>query len=47
MNRPGTADGNWEWRLSESALTSTLAARLAELVHTYDRAPKPGLSSPE
>lgn len=46
MNRPGTADGNWEWRFSEGALTSTLAARLAELVHIYDRAPTPGPRSP-
>jgi 4-alpha-glucanotransferase len=46
MNRPGTAEGNWEWRLSVGALTSNLAERLAGLVHTYDRAPAPSHTDP-
>jgi 4-alpha-glucanotransferase len=39
MNRPGTADGNWTWRLPEAGLTSDLAARLRELSDLYGRLP--------
>ena len=28
MNRPGTLEGNWRWRMGEGALTPELAARL-------------------
>ena len=28
MNRPGTAAGNWRWRLEDGQLTAGLAARL-------------------
>ena len=28
MNRPGTAEGNWSWRLRRGQLTDELAARL-------------------
>ena len=37
MNRPGTATGNWTWRLLDGALTPAHAARLAELAATYER----------
>jgi 4-alpha-glucanotransferase len=37
MNHPGTVEGNWEWRVDERALTSELAARLAEIARTYGR----------
>ena len=30
MNRPGTAAGNWRWRLRRGQLTDELAARLRE-----------------
>jgi 4-alpha-glucanotransferase len=30
MNRPGTARGNWAWRLQRGALTDALATRLRE-----------------
>ena len=30
MNRPGTAEGNWRWRLRRGQLTDELAARLRE-----------------
>jgi 4-alpha-glucanotransferase len=30
MNRPGTAQGNWKWRLRRGQLTNELAARLQE-----------------
>ena len=39
MNRPGTLEGNWEWRVSESALSAETAAYLALLGRTYDRLP--------
>jgi 4-alpha-glucanotransferase len=37
MNIPGTAEGNWHWRLSPGKLTDKLAAKLKQLVDTYDR----------
>jgi 4-alpha-glucanotransferase len=37
MNRPGEAEGNWEWRMRPGALTPALAARLRELAELYDR----------
>ena len=30
MNRPGTSEGNWAWRLREGQLTNDLADRLRE-----------------
>jgi 4-alpha-glucanotransferase len=30
MNRPGTANGNWRWRLKRGQLTDELAARLRQ-----------------
>ncbi len=37
MNTPGTTEGNWSWRLEESALTPELAKRLKSLSETYGR----------
>jgi 4-alpha-glucanotransferase len=37
MNRPGTDQGNWAFRLEPGALTPALAARLRSLCVTYDR----------
>lgn len=37
MNRPGTPCGNWEWRLTEGALTPGIAERLRALTETYGR----------
>jgi 4-alpha-glucanotransferase len=37
MNRPGTAVGNWCWRLGDGALDAGVAARLRELSHRYGR----------
>jgi 4-alpha-glucanotransferase len=39
MNRPGTASGNWEWRLREGAFDEKTIDRLAELARLHDRAP--------
>jgi 4-alpha-glucanotransferase len=37
MNRPGTANGNWRWRLVPGQLTGNTAHKLAEMTRTYDR----------
>lgn len=42
MNRPGIAEGNWGWRLSEGALGPALAERLRGLAETYERVPAQG-----
>lgn len=39
MNRPGTAEGNWEWRLLPGQITPALAERLAAMTGLYGRAP--------
>ncbi len=39
MNRPGTVEGNWEWRLLPEQLTAPLAERLAAMTGLYGRAP--------
>jgi 4-alpha-glucanotransferase len=40
MNLPGTASGNWRWRLKPGQLKPEPLARLAELTMLYDRAPR-------
>jgi 4-alpha-glucanotransferase len=37
MNRPGTARGNWQWRLEPGQLTPALAARLRGLAEANER----------
>jgi 4-alpha-glucanotransferase len=37
MNRPGTASGNWRWRLKPGQLTREHLQRLALMTETYDR----------
>lgn len=39
MNRPGSGQGNWEWRFSADMLTKTLTERLAGLAELYERTP--------
>lgn len=39
MNRPGVANGNWEWRMKEGAFTQEMQERLLELATLYDRVP--------
>jgi 4-alpha-glucanotransferase len=39
MNVPGTASGNWTYRLAETSITPALAERLARLCETYERIP--------
>jgi 4-alpha-glucanotransferase len=38
MNVPGTARGNWEWRLEPDQLKKRAIHQLAELTHDYERA---------
>jgi 4-alpha-glucanotransferase len=40
MNRPGTVENNWRWRMDEGALTPRLAGRLALLTGVCGRAPE-------
>jgi len=40
MNRPGTTDGNWSWRLRRGQLTSRHAARLREATAASGRLPR-------
>jgi 4-alpha-glucanotransferase len=42
MNLPGTAKGNWSWRLSTDALNPEIARRLHELTEMYGRLPRRG-----
>jgi 4-alpha-glucanotransferase len=37
MNRPGTATGNWKWRLLSGQLTPEIAYRLGAITETYGR----------
>ena len=37
MNRPGTAKGNWRWRLMPGQLTREVAQQLGEMTETYGR----------
>ncbi len=37
MNRPGTAEGNWRWRLRRGQLTDELADRLREVTERRER----------
>ncbi|MGD9663380.1 MAG: 4-alpha-glucanotransferase, partial [Porticoccaceae bacterium] len=37
MNLPGTAQGNWGWRMQSHQLTSDLAAEFGELLRRYGR----------
>ena len=39
MNRPGTAEGNWRWRLEPGALTPALARRLRGRAELHGRVP--------
>jgi 4-alpha-glucanotransferase len=39
MNVPGTANGNWGYRLDAGLLSSNVAAKLARLTETYERLP--------
>jgi 4-alpha-glucanotransferase len=41
MNRPGTPDGNWTWRLPAAGLDLAIAHRLKDLSRLYGRHPYP------
>jgi 4-alpha-glucanotransferase len=41
MNRPGTEEGNWEWRMRPDAFDADTRARLGEIARIYDRAKAP------
>jgi len=37
MNRPGTTEGNWEWRLSPGQLTLPISRQLKDMTELYGR----------
>jgi 4-alpha-glucanotransferase len=39
MNVPGTAAGNWGYRVRSELLSSSVAAKLTRLTETYERLP--------
>jgi len=39
MNTPGTTEGNWQWRLSQAALTDGMAAELRSRIQRAGRLP--------
>jgi 4-alpha-glucanotransferase len=47
FNTPGTAVGNWTWRLPAGSLTGSLAAHFRELNHLFDRLPSRGSQAPQ
>jgi 4-alpha-glucanotransferase len=40
MNRPGVAEGNWQWRFRGDQFRHDLVGRLADLTTLYNRVPK-------
>ncbi len=40
MNRPGTAEGNWRWKLTDGSITSDMIAKLKSMGVMYRRVPK-------
>ncbi|MBN2158327.1 MAG: 4-alpha-glucanotransferase [Spirochaetes bacterium] len=42
MNRPGTADGNWLFKLKEGSITEEMLLRLRRMGEIYGRIPKEG-----
>lgn len=40
MNKPGTATGNWRWKLTSNCITDEMWRKLKEMAHMYRRAPK-------
>ena len=42
MNTPGTATGNWRWRMTPEMLKGKAYDRLGQLTETYDRRAPPG-----
>ena len=41
LNTPGTAQGNWQWRVVPNLLSRELAHSIYDLTKTYGRLPKP------
>lgn len=40
MNKPGTSQGNWRWKLTEGGITGEMIAKLKSMAVMYRRAPK-------
>ncbi len=39
MNRPGVAEGNWDWRMSPNAFSREILDHLRDLAEVFDRVP--------
>jgi 4-alpha-glucanotransferase len=39
MNKPGVANGNWNWRILPGAFTAEMQQQLREFAMLYDRIP--------
>ena len=39
INIPGTAEGNWQWRLTPGLLTDALAERIRAMTRRFGRLP--------
>jgi 4-alpha-glucanotransferase len=39
MNKPGTATGNWGWRMAKGCLTGIISRKLSDWIEAYDRFP--------
>ncbi|MCX7678293.1 MAG: 4-alpha-glucanotransferase [Spirochaetes bacterium] len=39
MNKPGTTQGNWRWKLTEDGITQEMWKKLKEMAHLYRRNP--------
>jgi 4-alpha-glucanotransferase len=46
MNLPGTAEGNWKWRMPESGLNEWASSRLVAMTEVYGRVPKAAAEEP-
>jgi 4-alpha-glucanotransferase len=38
MNRPGTTEGNWRWKLKKNQITPKVAEMLGQMTEIYGRA---------
>ncbi len=48
MNTPGTAQGNWRWKLMPGRLTAAVMEQLRHMAGLYGRVPeKPAITNPQ
>ena len=47
INTPGTASGNWQWRMLPDEASDKLAKRIFDMAVMYDRAQRPVVKAEE